>query len=380
MTRNGFKYRDTRLTALVFTCYWLLSFFEGFISGAIGAVSKYYLILLIVYLLFSAKKLVVNWKQITILVWTVYYSISLLWSPHPEQGGLYVNSVISMCALLILFIGIPFTERFVQSNLKWVALSSFFLGVLGLFFSRPYLGHINSRMVLSLFGVQIDPNNMVGLYAYGVALGLYYIFNPRIGKHIRLYYGIGTLINTYDIFMTGSRSGIIVLVVLYAVVFFFRFEEETKTLRLFKRIVLIALAALAAYIVIRYMPRDALLRITGQDANLSFSDSTGRMERWQMGLKIWWETNPVFGCGWGAFECHGTFFTFLVDTGIIGIMLLGSTIASIAVDCIRKRKLDGMLVFVAGIIPSFFIGAQNKRLFWNALIVPIMILNTKKEK
>ena len=26
MTRNGFKYRDTRLTALVFTCYWLLSF------------------------------------------------------------------------------------------------------------------------------------------------------------------------------------------------------------------------------------------------------------------------------------------------------------------------------------------------------------------
>lgn len=373
------SYKDTKLTLILFMGYWCLSFFEGFISGAVGAISRYYIIIFIIYLLLSAKKLFIGWKAVIISIWAIYYFASLLWSPHPEQGMIYLNSLLSMSLLTIIISGLSFDNRFIRINMRMIAFFSFLLGGLGLFLSNPYLGRISTRQVLTLFGVQLDPNNMVALYAYGVAIGLHSIMDSKLNGIIKSCYLIATLINAYDILMTGSRSGIVVLLVLFLISFFYQSEEERKTSLFFRRVFFIAIIIMATYLAVSYMPRDIFLRITGQDVNLAFTDSTGRSERWKEGLNLLWETRPILGCGWGAFECHGTFFTFLVDTGIIGIVLIGSVVLGILIDCIRRKKGVAILIFAAGMIPSILIGAQNRRFFWNALIVPIMILNAMEE-
>lgn len=377
---RNIHYNETKITYFLFTIYWFLSFFEGFISGSVGSISKYFVIAFILYLIVSAKKMTRNWKEGAFALWAVYYLASLMWSPNFEQGMVYVNSVIAMLILSIIFMGISFENEFVENNLRIVAFFSFLLGVLGLFLSESYLGRIASRQVLMLFGTQLDPNNMVALYAYGVGIGLYYIVNPQTFKIQRIYYCVGTLINIYDILMTGSRSGIIVILSLILIIFFGRSEKDTRKKILFKRIILIVLFGIVVCFIFNKMPQEVLMRITGKDANLAFSDSTGRSERWKYGMQFLWDKNPIFGCGWGAFECHGTFFTFLVDTGIVGAFLWGSVLASIFITSIKYKQINALLVFASGMVPACFIGAQNKRFFWNAVIISVMILNVTKEK
>ena len=374
------SYYATKPCYALFLGYWLLSSFEGYVNGSLGAISRYYIFALILFVIITARKLQITASQIAIAIWAIYYVASLLWSPHPEQGMLYFNSVIVMLVLLFLIMGMHFEKRFVDWCIQTMAHSSLILGIFGLFYSRPYYGWIQSRRVLTLFGVQLDPNNMVALYAYGVGLGLYYfLFKPDYKWYMRLLYGVASCINIYNILMCGSRSGIVVLAALVLILLIFQPESTSKAKIFITRILIVIAIILLAAILISYLPSEVWLRISGQDKNLSFLDSTGRTERWLEGITLWWNTNFLFGCGWGAFECHGTFFTFLVDTGLIGIVLFGGVLVKIGLDCVRNHRTQALLIMVAGIIPAMLIGAQNRRFFWNAIILPVMIINQYKE-
>lgn len=374
-------YHATKPCYALFFGYWLLSSFEGYVNGSLGAISRYYIFALILFVIITARKLQITASQIAIAIWAIYYVASLLWSPHPEQGMIYFNSVIGMLVLLLLIMGMHFEKKFVDWCVRTMAHSSLILGILGLFYSQPYYGWIQSRRVLTLFGVQLDPNNMVALYAYGVGLGLYYFFFKLDCKwYIRILYGIASCINIYNILMCGSRSGIVVLVALVLILLVFQPKYESKAKMFVMRILIVIAIVLLAAILISYLPSEVWLRISGQEKNLSFLDSTGRTERWLEGITLWWDTNFLFGCGWGAFECHGTFFTFLVDTGLIGIMLFGGFLVKIGLDCVKNRRTQALLIMAAGIIPGMLMGAQNRRFFWNAIILPVMIINLYKEE
>ena len=370
------SYYATKICYILFLGYWLLSSFEGYVNGSLGAISRYYIFALILFILITARKLQVTGSQIAIAIWAIYYVASLLWSPNPEQGMLYFNSVIAMLVLLLLIMGMHFEKRFVDWCIQMMACSSLLLGILGLLYSQPYYGWIQSRRVLTLFGVQLDPNNMVALYAYGAGLGLYYfLFEVNYKWYMRLLYGIASCINIYNILMCGSRSGIVILAVIVLILLVFQPATESKVKIFLTRVLIIVAITLLAVILISYLPPEVWMRMSGQDENLSFLDATGRTERWLEGISLWWNTNFLFGCGWGAFECHGTFFTFLVDTGLIGIVLFGGVLAKIGLDCVRNRRTQALLIMAAGIIPAMLIGAQNRRFFWNAIILPVMIIN-----
>ena len=374
------SYRPKVLGFLLFLGYWFLSTFEGYISGSIGAVSKYYILLLIFFLLVTAKKLSITSSQIAIAMWAIYYMTSLFWSPNPQQGMLYVFSVMGMVVLLLLIMGLHFEKQFVNQCIHMTTIFSLFLGFLGLFFSQQYYGEIESRRVLTLLGVQLDPNNLIALYASGVGLGLYFfLFGADLKPIARVIYGVGACVNFYDILMCGSRTGVIVLSFLVFILLFFQPGETSKVKKIINRFFIIILIILVAIILVSYLPPEVWERISGQDQNLRFWDSAGRIERWMTGLSIWWDTNFLFGCGWGAFECHGTFFTFLVDTGLVGMTLLGFSLAQIGFTCIRTRQTQALLIMASGILPAFFIGAQNRRFFWNAIILPVMIINEYRE-
>jgi hypothetical protein len=237
------------------------------------------------------------------------------------------------------------------------------------------MGVAASRQVLSLFGVQIDPNNLVALYAIGAGMGLFYAFFSQKKTIAKITYGILSLVNMYGIFMTGSRSGIIVLTSILIILLLHKSGYVSKGKNIFRRIIYSIFIIIGITILLKYLPKEVWLRISGQDSNLAFTNSTGRTERWMTGIRLWWNTNPLFGCGWGAYECHGTFFTFLIDTGIFGSVLFWGFVISVLVKCIHGRHTEALLMMATGLVPGFFLGAQNKRFFWNAIIIPVMVLN-----
>ena len=368
------QYGETFVCILLFLGYWFLSSYEVYVSGILGPISRYYILLLIVYLAWRKRVFHVHWFQVTIIIWIIYYFASLLWTPNFSQAKVYVFSVCGMAIYYVLIAGTKFSYNFAQLCITMMMWCSGSLGVLGLFLTQNLSGDIESRRVLTLFGVQPDPNNLVALYAVATAITLYRLFFQEGNKWIHLAL---LLINSYGILMTGSRSGIVVLGAQFAIVFFLSEANESRSSKNLRRIALAVLIILAIVVLFSYLPQEVLTRITGQDANLSFMDATGRTERWMQGIKVWLE-HPFFGRGWGAYECHSTFFTFLVDTGILGTLLFWGTVGGIAWVAWRKKGMLSILLMASGIVPALLIGAQNRRFFWNALIVPVMLINAQK--
>ena len=366
------KYGESIISALVFGGYMFLSSYEVYVAEVFGQVSRYYILLMLAYLVFVKRFILIRWYHVTIAIWLGYYYVTLLWSPDREQASLYILTVTVMSVLFMLIAGIDFSEQFVHLCVTMSFLWSVSLGFLGLFYTDKLAESIESRRVLTLFGVQPDPNNLVALLAVGTSIAIYRLF---FGDTKRIIYLVGLALNTYGILMCGSRSGIVVLTLQFGIALLLTEKDDTYKSKWKRKILIVIIAIGVVTVAFLYLPEAVIIRMTGQDKSLRFTDSTGRTKRWMDGVILWWNTNPVFGCGWGAKECHGTFFTFLVDTGIIGSGLFWGTVLGIAAKAIRKKNVLAILLMLSGIIPGLLIGAQNKRFFWNALIIPIMLLN-----
>ena len=87
--------------------------------------------------------------------------------------------------------------------------------------------------------------------------------------------------------------------------------------------------------------------------------------------------------GWGGYVLegyneggvHNTFITSLCDGGAIGTVLLVVPIMCIVVQSIRKKEILAIIILADGIFFSFTLDAINKRFFWNAIYIAIMLLN-----
>lgn len=366
-----------KITIIILYGYMGLSIFEGYISAALGPVSRYYIFALIILLLFSGKKLTVRWPQIVLILWYLLYLCSALWAP-PEaanQMSLYFMSVTSMVLLFIAFVGQEFTSDEMKSILLVYQICSVALGVLGVFFSVE--SGAGTRKTLVLFGNTLDPNNLVALYGIGSGLALYSLM---FHKGYKVFHLLCVAVNAYCILLSGSRSGIVLLAAQLAIVCLFGEKTESKSDKAKRVMGVICLLLVVVGLGVQFVPEDILNRAFGL-GNLSFFDGTGREDRWQHAIDLWLENGFLFGCGWGVYEAHGTFFTMLVDVGLVGVALFVILLCGIVIISCRKSMVLPIMILITGMLPSFFIGAQNRRFFWNALILSsLLIYNYKTEK
>lgn len=358
--------RPPFLTSFMMVLYLFLSIYEGYISPILGSVSRFFLILFFFYFLifYGVKK--VSVMQGLMLAFLVYYCISIAWTPNIEQAFLYMPTVVIMLLLLIIFSNIHFPLSYVNRLLSVYKYISFSVGILGLFFSKPYK-EVLSRSVLTLFGVQIDPNNLVALYGIGVGLSLYSLVIEGKAKFLNLCISV---VNIYCIFSTGSRSGIVLVAVLLLLLLFIKRER----ISFFNQIVMLFFLFLGCIGLISFLPETTVERLLGSD-ELSFTDGTGREDYWSVGLSLFLQ-HPISGNGWGAFSCHNTFLTMLVDIGLLGFITFLSFLYLLFRRTVNYKTVLPMMLLMIGLLPSFFIDAQNKRLFWNAFLIPILIVNS----
>ena len=87
---------------ITFSFLVFLSFFEVYLQGMIGQITRYYIIFLAIILLLFFKKIKIRWYHGFYTAWFLFKLMSLFWTPNLFIARLHLFSHIGMTALLLL--------------------------------------------------------------------------------------------------------------------------------------------------------------------------------------------------------------------------------------------------------------------------------------
>ena len=367
------------------TVYFVLEFFEPYINAALGSYTKYFLILLIFalthYCGFKIKK---DKIAISFMLWFAYKCITILWCKNTYIPRLHFFTNITAIILLYLLIMYPMDRRTLDDITKGLWIGSGCIGVLSLFSNAPYLG-VSNRIVLKLFGVTVDPNNDAAFLAVGIAISLYFIISSNKRRTRKIISVISIMINTYALFLTGSRGGLLTEIAIIAVLALLYIQKgKHKVLFILG---LIGLFVALNYLAQHYLPTDIYIRLFETS---TYEGGSERTDIWGNAIELM-ASNSLFyffGAGWGSYYgfngyhvvMHNTFLSMFCDAGIIGLLLFYSPIVKATRYLYKEKCILPLLLLVAGFVPSFFLEAINKRFFWNAVMFLLMFYKFQRNQ
>lgn len=370
------------LLRILICFYFFLCFFEPYLNGVLGSVGKYYIFVVILALLLFHKKFYFQSYHVCFILWFAYKILTAVWTPNETVFGLHILSHIGMTALLLAITIVHIDKKTLWGIVYTTFLSSFAIGVLSLFFSEPYLYKNQSRMVLTLFNCQIDPNNQAVFLLMGISIAIYFLFYLKKHRVLSL---IVLLINTYSIFLTGSRGGLVSFIAMLLIILLVTERKMSFKEVSYKLGLVLFGVVLLYYITKNFLPIEIFERI------FTFAEYEGGSERiiiWKRAFRLLSEkANWIFGAGWGSLygyaggydAGHNTYISMLCDVGIIGSILFFVPIFSIASYLLKEKQVLPLLLLVSGLIPCFFLDAINKRFFWNPIIFAILWYNLYKK-
>lgn len=367
--------------------YIFLSFYEVFAPGGLS-LTKYYLIPLAVFVLFSYRTVRIKYYHFIILAWLGLKFVSVLWAWNGVNKVVTTNvmSQVSMTAMFIILTLVDYEEKWANRFIIMIEGISFSQGVLSLFYAQPYIPSVKNeieegRNVLTLLGEQNDPNNQAAFLVIAVAIALYFIFAER--KQILLN-SVIVIVNAYATIQTGSRGGLVALIGICVVMLFIPSTSEKK-MPVYVRISIVSIfIGVIFFVASSYADSIALERVfelAGADGG------SGRTDIWTNALELV-STSPILGTGWGSYYgynglfsvAHNTFIENLCSTGIVGTILLFTPLVIALVIGIRRKKYIVIPIIVAGMLPCIFLDAANKRFFWNAFFFAMMIAESVSEE
>lgn len=357
---------------LAICLYFVISVFEPYLTGVLGSVTKYY-ILLVSFLLLLKNNFFIRSDAVPYIVWLVYKVFTLFWSKDLATPKLHFLSQVGM----VLFFIALLSQRFDLKTLDEFELSYFLasgvLGLLSLFLSNSYLGTAESRQVIVVFGIEEDPNNQAAFLIVGICLSL---SNILYKKKFVLISVLILLINSFACFKTGSRAGLVTLVFLIFL-FVCLGVGKNQIKSIIKRFLFLAMIiAVLYFIILGSLPESVYQRLF---VFSSYSGGSGRVILWRNAWSLFTRDllTIIFGAGWGTatistgldVAVHNTFLTMLCDVGLFGTLLFFCPIIGMSFKLIKKRQIVPVYFLLSQFIPSFFIDSINKRFFWNAIFL-----------
>lgn len=360
---------------LLFGGYIFLSYFETYLTRFIGSNTKFYLFGLIAIFIYICNfRIKLNIYNLGILFWFSFKFISTTWSKWINSDiSIHVMSQIGMTLFVLIMIGAIYEEKFLNYILRINYWCSFLFGILSIIFQGSYISEeYEARKVLTLFGLQNDPNNCAAFLIIGITLAAYSLVYEREKKICNI---IVVLINTYATLLTSSRAGFVSLAIILIAMIFLS-KKDDKIMDIIKKIFIILIVVIVlGYIVSRYLPESSLDRLLKFE---EYKAGSGRSDRWEAAIKLFIQ-RPMFGWGWGGYltgygAIHNTILTSLCDVGIIGTTLLFIPVIAGLYKAMKKKNVLAILLLVCGLAPSVFIDAINKRFFWNSLVISFMLI------
>ena len=381
------------------------------------ALSDVLLLPVLLYMLFQVRK--EPFKEVfkhygimlMLTVWILFTGVQAMRAPEIMSGG--PVGLISELLKTVICIGYFFVGHYFlkvcsrkQFTLTWVlALCvSVIWGVVSFYFIQkglPFFG-IEPRFHYLFLGTDTDPNHaatfyFVSFFAFGALL-----IDRKVGLEKGALYG-AMLLALVGVVLTGSRGGLISLVVGMGIVFMGYAMTHRKKALLLLLLVLLALnvtitidrVAMDDYIMSR-----TLSKFSSFEAGMEIRTSLGKTA-FYMG-----NDHALFGVGRGNYSLnsepyfealsfkyiddipHNTYTGLYAEVGLVGLLLFVSPVLLLviaAIACIRreptllKRHLESITWTLAGLgalaVQASVLNVENRRFFWFLAGVLLYILN-----
>ena len=333
----------------------------------------------LISLLFYRKEFQINVIHLILVLYTISTVITLFVDfsmvSIKYTFGYFLNAALFLCLSVIEY-----------NDKEMHFLESVQIVLLVIVTLLPHLGDTpdNIRTSLIIFGQKCDPNYFVGYFIFPLSIAMKRIFESRF----RLFYIITSLFSIYTILLTGSRGGLLAIIVTmltFAVIY-----PKTMKKKAFVITTLAIIAVVFWFVVRPFLPEIIIERMSIEA--VVETRGTYRGDIWKSMLteikNSDWEV--IFGRGLESTHvimmngkeetvvAHNQLIQLMYNQGVIGLVLFLMLVITCIFRCIKKRKCVSVaLIGMMALAMSLTIGTSTKS-FWN-LIPYAAIAFTQKE-
>ncbi|PIC88435.1 hypothetical protein CSV71_15025 [Sporosarcina sp. P21c] len=362
---------------------------KHFIIAGFGSLNKIFglaLAVAVVYTVLLQKKI----KRLPLFfiigfVFIAFNIGSYFWAASPSYA---LDK--SLLYLQLIFIAWTIYE-FAGSNKKINnLLKAYILGCTLIALQTIYLFTTGNNQIIGstrFFIEGYNPNALGILWTMALPMAIYLIVKGF--KEYLLYIPIGM----YVVFLTGSRTAFILLVVISVCSLWLLFKYRIK----FRKSITLLLMILGFY-VYSQVPQGQLDRISTIDEEFSGGSLNGRTDIWNYGIEAF-STSPIFGVGSGSFleastqfstsgvgmSAHSSYLSVMAENGILGFLLFFGMISTLIITSYRIEKSNparwlSLTMISAWLILSFVSHAEAQKYTWIVFGFILSLYYTTKEK
>lgn len=354
------------------------------INSNIGSALKLVALLPLIVFVLSQSKIVftktIKW-QLFFAFWTM---ISCLWA---------INSKIaierSITQFLLIFLLIPVSSmRYNCKELdflrKSLVYSSRFTAIILLLFSSYFEGRLYLSGIISE-----DPNYLCAYFLFGI---IYCISKLYKKKKFIIFNIVELLIYIYIIILTGSRGGLLAVIIAAIVFVLFKDNFDGKRINIKKNIAISFLILAVFAVVWSLIPSDIKARFVFN--KIVQSNGTGRFDIWRNGITLFVNNGPfrrIFGCGTGCIReyfskygyvdkvMHNIFLENLLEIGIVGLLIYILSIFSFLKSAILSKDLFSASILTGMIVLSLSTSLYAFKPYWNILIFIVCLARIEEK-
>jgi O-antigen ligase len=249
-----------------------------------------------------------------------------------------------------------------------------------------------SRATLAINGQEQDPNNFSAMLVIPTLISFWKILNKQyiviLHQNFNFLNYLCLGFNIISMLMLGSRGGLFGLVcgVIFLVFFNNSFTSNNKASHnKLLALKIIFLVTVFLFFILPYIDPQTLQRLSAQ--RIEQDKGSDRLLIWDMAFTQFSHT-PLFGMGIGSFQgvtkmgVHNQFIIVLVESGIIGVVLFLIPLIVLFKKTMKNKISLLPAILIGTFIVIFFLDAYNKKFFWNAIMISVIILrmaeNSKK--
>ena len=377
-------HKSISLHALLYMLYFFLAPMEDILNNSAGTLGKYLALVIV------GVALIENHGEINInnntanrcIVWLMLVTVaSLLWTIDRQ------TTVNRMVAYLLVpgFCLYTSTLTFTKDEFDLIVISAILGGLVTAGIAYVSGGMLDEqladRMILT---EDNDPNNFAALLLLPFALSWWKIQESRKFKYKLLFAAVMVIILFY-IFMTGSRGGLLSVLVILVSFYFVSGMFKRASAILGTAVLLVLLF----FVLKTFLPTDLFSRLFSSENYTS--SGAGRTDVWEILFRDIYPNMGIFGLGAGCVSVkmtayygfakgiHNTYLNMIGEFGIVGLPAFLLMIVSIIKRNYKHKFYIGVALLLGICTTILFLDAYQKKFFWNIIMLIFIHEGTVEE-
>lgn len=317
--------------------------------------------------------------QACLILWAVMQAASILWTIPYTNTEERLTTYLMMAVLVVMLSVFPFDTKEFKTALWAYTLGCVVLSVLLITNGKMDSGYnYAGRLTINIFDSYLDPNNLAAILLTGVFTAFSSIWNKSKITPVSNIFGIAAVITMIvATLLTGSRGGIIALIVGFAVYIYAKSNKKSRPIVVLCFVVGVIIAFILAK---NLLPPELSRRIFEFS---EYGSGSGRMAHWVAAIKKICD-NPLFGFGaasyfgyfssvqGGEFAMHNTFLAVLFEIGLIGLIVFMIPIILGIKSALKTKSALLLAVIFSNMAAAFFLDTLHTRFFWNAIALVVI--------